>query len=152
MNEIRIIKKYPNRRLYDTMLSCYITLEDVKILVQDRVPIQIIEARTKKDITHMTLIYLIVEQENSDTSLFNSTLLEHLIRLYADCNLETSNGKALYELVTQTLSNTVSFLSEQRELLLSDTYKPEQVAELLESAVKGGSLISIKKKISAKIS
>lgn len=152
MNEIRIIKKYPNRRLYDTMLSCYITLEDVKVLVQNRVPLQIIEARTKKDITHSTLIYLLVEQENSETPLFTAPLLENLIRLNADANSE-QHGKGIYQFVTQTLASTVCFLSEQVECLLLENPSVQEMDHFLEliAALKQRPLISTKK-ISAKTS
>ena len=59
----RLIKKYPNRRLYDTELGVYITLEDIKKLVIDQIDFQIIDARSKKDLTHSTLLQIISEQE-----------------------------------------------------------------------------------------
>ena len=153
MTEVRIIKKYPNRRLYDTVLSRYITLDDVKILVQDRIPIQIIEARTKKDITHINLLYIIVEQETSHPPLLNSAVLEYMIRLHSESYLTTHvNAKAIYQLVIDTFSYTVSFLAEQLNLLTLQDQLPEHVTQLIESSWKRGLLNATKKKMVAKIS
>ncbi|MBV9576135.1 MAG: polyhydroxyalkanoate synthesis regulator DNA-binding domain-containing protein, partial [Gammaproteobacteria bacterium] len=55
---IRLIKKYPNRRLYDMSLATYITLEDVKKLVLQQIPFQVIDARTKKDLTQVILLQI----------------------------------------------------------------------------------------------
>ncbi len=129
MNEIRIIKKYPNRRLYDTVLSHYITLEDVKNLVQNHISIQVIDARTKEDITHSTLLYLIVDQENTEKPLLNPALLEQLIRLHAGLFLTTNaHAAAIYQLVTQALTQTVDFLSEQANVLAGASMVPAGLA------------------------
>lgn len=151
MNEIRVIKKYPNRRLYDTVLSHYITLEDVKCLVQNHISIQVIDARTKKDITHATLLYLIVDQENSDKPLLNPALLEQMIRLYAgSCSADTVTAAAIYQLVTQTFVQTVHFLSQQASLLAPEGLAVEnlqkQWSQALESSLKAQVEIPIKKK------
>lgn len=155
MSEIRIIKKYPNRRLYDTVLSRYITLEDVKSLVQAQVPIQVIDARTKKDLTHSTLLYLIVDQENSNKPLLNPALLEQMIRLYTgSCSTNNVNSAAIYQLVTQTFIQTVHFLSEQASLLAPDIISEgmaleklqNQWSQALESSLKAQAVIPMKKK------
>lgn len=82
MNEPRIIKKYPNRRLYDMAVSSYITLEDVKALVLDQIPIKVIDARSQDDITHSTLLQIIIEQEENGPSLFSTESLQQMIRFY----------------------------------------------------------------------
>ncbi|MCS5709447.1 polyhydroxyalkanoate synthesis repressor PhaR [Candidatus Berkiella cookevillensis] len=82
--DFRIIKKYPNRRLYDTAISSYITLEDVKRLVIEQVAIRVIEARTQADITHNTLLQIILEQEENGPPLFTTELLQQMIRFYGD--------------------------------------------------------------------
>lgn len=84
MNETRIIKKYPNRRLYDTAISSYITLEDVRRLVVEQIAIQVIDARTQEDITHGTLLQIIVEQEEKGPSMFSIDSLQNMIRTYGD--------------------------------------------------------------------
>lgn len=84
MNEAepRIIKKYPNRRLYDTAISSYITLEDVRRLVIEQVHIKVIDARSQDDITHSTLLQIILEQEENGPSLFSIDSLQQMIRSY----------------------------------------------------------------------
>jgi polyhydroxyalkanoate synthesis repressor PhaR len=84
MSEPRIIKKYPNRRLYDTAISSYITLEDVKQLVLDRATFHVIDARTNTDITRGILLQIISEQEEQGTPIFTTDVLAHIIRFYGD--------------------------------------------------------------------
>ena len=84
MSEPRVIKKYPNRRLYDTAISSYITLEDVKQLVLDRAHFHVIDARTNTDITRGILLQIISEQEEQGTPIFTSDVLAHIIRFYGD--------------------------------------------------------------------
>jgi polyhydroxyalkanoate synthesis repressor PhaR len=106
MSEPRIIKKYPNRRLYDTEVSSYITLEDVRKLVVDKVAIKVIDARSQEDITHSTLLQIILEQEEKGPSLFSTDSLLELIRFY-NGSMQTMVGK-LFE---QGMS---FFLEQQR--------------------------------------
>ena len=84
MSESRIIKKYPNRRLYDTAVSSYITLEDVKQLVLDRANFHVIDARTNTDITRGILLQIISEQEEQGSPIFTTDVLAHIIRFYGD--------------------------------------------------------------------
>lgn len=82
MDTMRIIKKYPNRRLYDTELGTYITLDDVKKLVFEHINFQVIDARTQKDLTQSTLLQIIAEQEATETPLFTTNVLQDFIRFY----------------------------------------------------------------------
>ena len=84
MSEPRTIKKYPNRRLYDTAISSYITLEDVKQLVLDRASFHVIDARTNTDITRGILLQIISEQEEQGNPIFTTEVLAHIIRFYGD--------------------------------------------------------------------
>ncbi|PIE82979.1 MAG: polyhydroxyalkanoate synthesis repressor PhaR [Candidatus Contendobacter odensis] len=84
MSETRIIKKYPNRRLYDTVVSSYITLEDVKRLVLERANFHVIDARTNTDITRGILLQIISEQEEQGNPIFTTEVLAHIIRFYGD--------------------------------------------------------------------
>jgi len=81
-SSIRIIKKYPNRRLYDTEINAYITLDDVKKLVVEHAEFRVFDARTKKDLTQNTLLQIITEQEASTTPLFTTAILQDFIRFY----------------------------------------------------------------------
>ena len=84
MSELRVIKKYPNRRLYDMELSQYVTLTDVKKLVEGFVPFKIIDAKTQHDITRNTLLLIILEEEEKGTPIFTTDLLLNTIRFYGD--------------------------------------------------------------------
>jgi polyhydroxyalkanoate synthesis repressor PhaR len=81
---VRIIKKYPNRRLYDTETSSYITLADVKKLVLDHVQFRVEEAKTKEDLTRTILLQIILEEENSGAPIFTSDALAQIIRFYGN--------------------------------------------------------------------
>ena len=84
MSEPRIIKKYPNRRLYDTEVSRYVTLEDVRHLVLQEVPFQIRDARTNEDLTRSILLQIIMEQEADGEPMFSEQVLSKIIRSYGD--------------------------------------------------------------------
>ncbi len=82
--EKRIIKKYPNRRLYDTATSCYITLEDVKRLVLDHVDIQVQDAKSGDDLTRSVLLQIILEEESGGIPMFSYDVLTQIIRFYGN--------------------------------------------------------------------
>jgi len=78
----RIIKKYPNRRLYDTNTSSYITLSEVKQLVMTREAFEVRDEKTGEDITRSILLQIILEAEASGSPMFTAPVLESLIRFY----------------------------------------------------------------------
>ncbi len=78
----RIIKKYPNRRLYDTITSSYITLSEVKQLVMQREAFEVRDVKTGDDITRSILLQIILEAEASGSPMFTAPVLESLIRFY----------------------------------------------------------------------
>lgn len=78
----RIIKKYPNRRLYDTNTSSYITLAEVKQLVMTREPFEVRDVKTGDDITRSILLQIILEEEATGSPMFTAPVLESLIRFY----------------------------------------------------------------------
>lgn len=80
--EKRIIKKYPNRRLYDTAISGYITVAEVKQMVLEYTDIEVIDAKTGTDLTRQVLLQILLEEEAGSTPLFNNDLLAQFIRLY----------------------------------------------------------------------
>ena len=84
MSEPRIIKKYPNRRLYDTEVSRYVTLEDVRSLVLEEVPFQVRDARTNEDLTRSILLQIIMEREADGEPMFSEQVLVNIIRSYGD--------------------------------------------------------------------
>jgi polyhydroxyalkanoate synthesis repressor PhaR len=80
----RLIKKYPNRRLYDTKTSIYITLADVKKLVLDGQEFQVVDDKTKEDLTRSILLQIILEEENGGAPMFSSDILTQFIRSYGN--------------------------------------------------------------------
>ena len=78
----RVIKKYPNRRLYDTERSKYVTLQQVRDLVLEEVPFIVIDQKTEEDITRSILLQIIFEQESETNPLFSNDNLERFIRFY----------------------------------------------------------------------
>lgn len=84
MSETRIIKKYPNRRLYDTALSKYITLEDVRHLVLEGLGFQVVDAKTDEDLTRSILLQIIMEREEGGKPIFTTEILTQIIRLYGN--------------------------------------------------------------------
>ena len=80
----RIIKKYPNRRLYDTETSSYITLADVKKLVLDQVDFKVEDAKSHEDLTRSILLQIILEEESEGAPMFSSDMLSQIIRFYGN--------------------------------------------------------------------
>jgi polyhydroxyalkanoate synthesis repressor PhaR len=78
----RIIKKYPNRRLYDTETSSYITLSDVKTLIMGHVALEVRDAKTGDDLTRSILLQIILEEETAGVPLFTEDALANIIRFY----------------------------------------------------------------------
>ena len=84
MSAIRIIKKYPNRRLYDTEISSYITIEDVRQLIVDGESFEVRDAKSGEDLTRQVLLQIITEHEQDGQPMLSTQLLSQLIRFYGD--------------------------------------------------------------------
>ncbi len=80
---IRIIKKYPNRRLYDTATSGYITLADVRQMVVENTAFQVRDAKSNEEITRQILLQIILEEEAAGVPMFSNDMLAQMIRFYA---------------------------------------------------------------------
>lgn len=94
MEAARIIKKYPNRRLYDTVLSRYVTLDEVKGLILTNVALKIIDENAR-DITNYVLLQILAQEENTKPPLLTKEILQSLIRFY---------GHPLQKTLTQFLA------------------------------------------------
>ena len=79
---LHIIKKYPNRRLYDTQTSTYITLVDVKRMVLEKDEFRVLDAKTNEDLTRSILLQIILEEESGGVPLFSAEMLAQIIRSY----------------------------------------------------------------------
>ncbi len=83
-DETRLIKKYPNRRLYDTATSAYITLADVKKLVLEHIGFKVVDAKSNEDLTRSILLQIILEEESAGAPIFSSDFLSQIIRFYGN--------------------------------------------------------------------
>jgi polyhydroxyalkanoate synthesis repressor PhaR len=84
MPAVRLIKKYPNRRLYDTQTSSYITLADVKQLVLDQEEFKVVDAKSSEDLTRQILMQIILEEEQEGQPMFTPPVLSQIIRSYGN--------------------------------------------------------------------
>ena len=82
--QTRLIKKYPNRRLYDTKTSSYITLADVKQMVLKQEDFQVVDAKSGDELTRQILLQIILDEESGGMPMFSSDLLSQLIRFYGN--------------------------------------------------------------------
>ncbi|WP_160107655.1 polyhydroxyalkanoate synthesis repressor PhaR [Pseudomonas izuensis] len=81
-NTPRLIKKYPNRRLYDTHTSSHLTLSDIRQLVVDRIPFEVVDAKTGENLTRSILLQVILEAESGGEPIFSSEMLMGIIQFY----------------------------------------------------------------------
>ena len=79
---VRTIKKYPNRRLYDTETSTYVTLSEIKKLVMSASPVVVLDAKTGEDLTRSILLQIILEEESAGVPMFSEAVLSNIIRFY----------------------------------------------------------------------
>jgi polyhydroxyalkanoate synthesis repressor PhaR len=83
-DSLRVIKKYPNRRLYDTDTSAYITLTEVKRLVMKSEPFKVVDVKTNYDLTRSILLQIILEEEAGGAPMFTEAVLGNIIRTYGN--------------------------------------------------------------------
>ena len=114
----RVIKKYPNRRLYDTETSTYITLAEVKQLVMDALPFVVRDAKTNEDLTRSILLQIILEEEAGGAPMFTEAALANIIRFYGHAmqgfmgNYLEKNVQAFTDLQSQMAEQTKNFTPE----------------------------------------
>jgi polyhydroxyalkanoate synthesis repressor PhaR len=107
-SETRTIKKYPNRRLYDTAHSGYITLADVKQMVLDGIDFRVVDAKSNEDLTRSILLQIILDEESAGLPMFSSEMLTQMIRFY---------GTAQQTVIGQYIEQNVqAFLVIQKKL------------------------------------
>ncbi|MEI7786233.1 MAG: polyhydroxyalkanoate synthesis repressor PhaR [Betaproteobacteria bacterium] len=122
----RTLKKYPNRRLYDTDSSAYITLADVKQLVMARTPFVVKDAKTQEDLTRSILLQIILEEEAGGAPMFTEDLLSNIIRFYGHA-MQGVMGSYLEKNI-QTFMELQAKISEQSKGL-----NPELWAQFIQS-------------------
>ena len=128
---IRILKKYPNRRLYDTLTSSYITLADVKKMVLEAAPFEVRDAKSGDDLTRAILLQIILEEETGGVPMFNTQMLAQIIRFYGHA-MQGVMGSYL-EKNLQTFTDIQQRLAEQSKGLVDPAklQSPELWAQFL---------------------
>jgi polyhydroxyalkanoate synthesis repressor PhaR len=123
---LRLIKKYPNRRLYDTKTSSYITLADVKELVLKHETFQVVDAKSGEDLTRAILLQIILEEESGGVPMFSADVLSQLIRFYGNA-MQGMMGSYLEKNV-EAFTEIQKRIHDQSKVLYGD---PSKVNEQL---------------------
>jgi polyhydroxyalkanoate synthesis repressor PhaR len=132
----RILKKYPNRRLYDTQLSSYITLSDVKAMVLSGEHFEVRDAKTGEDLTRSILLQIILEEESGGVPIFSAAMLSQLIRFYGHA-MQGMMGSYL-EKNLQTFTDITARLAEQSKGLYDPAaLTPEMWSQFLNGQAPG---------------
>ena len=126
----RVIKKYPNRRLYDTNASNYVTLAAVKQLVIQGEPLVVRDAKTGEDLTRSILLQIILEEEAGDSPMFNEQVLASFIRLY---------GQAMQGFMAPYLEKNIEAFAEMQSKMMEQArgMSPESWARLMNMKAPG---------------
>jgi polyhydroxyalkanoate synthesis repressor PhaR len=119
----RVIKKYPNRRLYDTDTSSYITLSEIKQLIMENEPCVVRDAKTGEDITRSILLQIILEEEANGTPMFTAPVLANIIRFY---------GHAMQGFMGGYLEKNMQALMEMQAPLMQGTNIFQQMQEQMQ--------------------
>jgi polyhydroxyalkanoate synthesis repressor PhaR len=126
----RVLKKYPNRRLYDTSASTYITLADVKQMVLEGIDFEVRDAKTGDELTRSILLQIILEEETGGVPMFTSRMLAQIIRFYGHA-MQGMMGSYL-EKNLQTFVEMQARLAEQaRGLYDPKAFTPEMWAQFM---------------------
>ena len=158
---LRVLKKYPNRRLYDTRSSSYITLADVKQMVLDGEAFEVRDAKSGEELTRSILLQIILEEESAGVPMFSSQALAQIIRFYGhsmqgmmgtllEKNLQAftevqgrflEQGRGLYDPQELTPEAWTRFMSGQAPMLqdMMSSYV-EQSRAVFEQMQRGGTL------------
>ena len=123
-HQLRLIKKYPNRRLYDTKTSSYITLADVKQMVLKQEEFQVVDAKSGDDLTRQILLQIILEEESGGMPMFSSDLLSQLIRSYGNA-MQGMMGSYL-ERNLRAFQDIQKAMQEQSQRMYGDNSRASQ--------------------------
>ncbi len=103
---IRVIKKYPNRRVYDTEQSKYIKIDDLRQMIVDGIEFKVIDTKTEDDVTRSVLLQIILEQESAINPLFTTENLKYFIRY---------SNHQYHQFFSEYLSHSLNMFNEQQE-------------------------------------
>ena len=114
MSNERLIKKYANRRLYDSTESRHVTLEDIRKMIVSGAKVKVVEDKSGEDLTRAVLLQVIAEQDQYGTPVLSTELLEAIIRFY---------GNPVQELLTKYMEQSVGTLVRQQETMRAEMTK-----------------------------
>jgi polyhydroxyalkanoate synthesis repressor PhaR len=114
MSNERVIKKYANRRLYDSTESRHVTLDDIRKMIVSGAKVKIVDDKSGEDLTRAVLLQVIAEQDQFGTPILSTELLESIIRFY---------GNPVQEMLTRYMEQSVSALSRQQEAMRAEMTK-----------------------------
>jgi polyhydroxyalkanoate synthesis repressor PhaR len=120
LGPVRVLKKYPNRRLYDTQTSSYITLADVKLMVLGGESFEVRDAKTAEDLTRSILLQIILEEESGGVPMFTAVTLSQIIRFYGHAmqgamgSMLEQNMQAFAELQKNFMGQSVGMVDPKR--------------------------------------
>jgi polyhydroxyalkanoate synthesis repressor PhaR len=112
---LRVLKKYPNRRLYDTQSSSYITLADVKTMVLDGEAFEVRDAKSGEDLTRSILLQIILEEESAGVPMFSSETLAQIIRFY---------GHAMQGMMGSMLEQNMRAMADMQSRMIAGQTAP----------------------------
>jgi len=127
---IRVLKKYPNRRLYDTQTSSYITLSDVKQMVLDGETFEVRDAKTGDEITRSILLQIILEEETGGMPMFTTQMLGQVIRFY-DHAMQGLMGSYLENNLQSFVDMQTRLAEQSKGLYDPKTLTPETWAQFI---------------------
>ena len=128
--DIRVLKKYPNRRLYDTRSSSYITLADVKQMVLEGESFEVRDAKTGDEITRSILLQIILEEETGGMPMFTTTMLAQVIRYYGHA-MQGMMGSYLENNMQAFVDLQARLAEQSKGLYDAKTFTPETWAQAM---------------------
>jgi polyhydroxyalkanoate synthesis repressor PhaR len=126
----RVLKKYPNRRLYDTRTSSYITLADVKRMVLDGETFEVRDAKTGDDLTRSILLQIILEEETGGVPMFSTQMLAQIIRFYGHA-MQGLMGTMLEKNLQSFVDMQARFAEQTKGLYEGKSFTPEAWAQFM---------------------
>jgi polyhydroxyalkanoate synthesis repressor PhaR len=124
----RVIKKYPNRRLYDTHTSSYVTLQEIKALVIQAETIKVVDAKSNEDLTRSIFLQIILEEEAAGMPLFSEAALANIIRFYGH-SMQGLMGSFLERNIQQFLDMQFQMAQQAQQM------SPDKWAQILSNPV-----------------
>jgi polyhydroxyalkanoate synthesis repressor PhaR len=126
----RLIKKYPNRRLYDTQTSTYITLADVKQLVMDTEEFKVIDAKSGDELTRSILLQIILEEETGGVPMFSSSMLSQIIRFYGHA-MQGMMGTYLEKNIQAFIDIQSKLAENSKGMYAGETFSPDMWSQFM---------------------